>query len=76
MDWAAIVLMVLKFIVSFVDRLNLSKAQDEALAQIGASILKKSQFAKQVMEQVNGLDDKAIDDLLLKLEPDSVSKSE
>lgn len=75
MDWAAIILMVLKFVISFVDRINFSKQQDEALAQIAASILKKSQFAKQVMEEINGLDDKAVDDLLLRLEPDSLPKS-
>lgn len=75
MDWAAIILMVLKFVISFVDRINFSKKQDEALAQIAASILKKSQFAKQVMEEINGLDDKAVDDLLLRLEPDGVPKS-
>lgn len=75
MDWATIILMVLKFVISFVDRINFSKQQDEALAQIAASILKKSQFAKQVMEEINGLDEQAVDDLLFRLEPDSVPKS-
>ena len=76
MAWADIALVVLRLAVGFIDwargQQQFNAGQDYALAQIAAEVLKKSVFAKNVMEQINGVRGEDLDKLLKSLEPDGV----
>lgn len=71
--YAGLALALLKFInnlMSYVDREQMMKAgADAEIAKTSAAILSKTQAGKAIMEKVNALSDKDVDNGLTDLEP-------
>lgn len=73
-DWIALAFTALKFILGILAKNELNASREQELAEIAAEVLRRNKFAKQVMEQINAMDDKAVDDLLHRLEPSELPK--
>lgn len=71
MSWVNLALILLKLANSWItwarERELISAGQDKEIARESAEILSKSQFAKDTMTMVSGLDEKQTDDLLKQL---------
>lgn len=71
--WAEIILALLKLvnlIMGAVDREKwIAAGRDAEIAKASASILAKTNYAKQIREKIDAMDDQAIDDALRDLEP-------
>lgn len=71
--WAQIALLLLQLANKLFDWLQAQKYRDEgfqkAMAESAAEILRKSDYAKEVMARVSNLDAAATDKLLRDLEP-------
>lgn len=59
-----------RFIGDLRDRGLINEGYDKAIAETTANILRRSQYAKSVMESVSGLSADDTDKLLQSLEPD------
>lgn len=79
MTYAKIILVVLQLIDRIVDYLRDNKLIDEgydkAIAETSASILRKSAYAKSVMETISGLSADDTDKLLQSMEPKPIRPS-
>lgn len=77
MDWLKLALLGLQIIRWFQERAEAAKQYDAgvdaAIAAVAAEVLKKSQFAKAKMEEINALSEEQVDDLLRRLEPGGMS---
>ena len=73
MTWVSLALSLLKLvnmIMGYVrERELISKGYDQAIAEVTQSILVKTTAGKAIMEKVNALSDKEVDDALRGLEP-------
>lgn len=73
LTWAKIALLLLQLADKLFDWLQAQKYRDEgfqkAMAEHAAAILRKSEYAKEVMARVSNLDAAATDKLLRDLEP-------
>lgn len=73
LTYAGIILAVLKLIQTFVqygqENKWISEGEDKAIAKASAEILRKSQYAKQALEEFAAKSDAAVDDFLRELEP-------
>lgn len=76
MDWIKLALIILGIVEKFIDQRRekglLDRGQEMQIALASASILKKTEASKRIMEELNGMDDGQIDDLLRSLEPGGV----
>lgn len=76
MDWIKLALIILGIIEKFIDQRRekglLDRGQEMQIALASASILKKTEASKRIMEELNGMDEGQIDDLLRSLEPGGV----
>lgn len=73
MTWASIILAILKLVEAIFTAAQENKwidvGKDAEIAKTSASILSKTEYAKNVREKIAGLDDVAVDKLLRDLEP-------
>lgn len=73
MDFVALALAILKFVnllMDYVNREQLMQAgRDDEIAKITQAILIKTTAGKAIMERVNAMPDKEVDDGLRNLEP-------
>jgi hypothetical protein len=73
LSWPKIILLVLRVIDRLVDDAQrkglMNEGEDRAIAESAAAILKKSQYAKSVMESISGLSSDDTDKLLRSFEP-------
>ena len=71
MIWVQVALALLKIANSWItwgrERVLIGAGEDKEIARESAAILSKSQFAKDTMTAVSGLDEKQTDDLLRQL---------
>lgn len=71
--WASIILTALKVIYAIMGAVNQDKwmqaGADAEIAKISAAILAKTQAGKLILERINALSDKEVDDALRGLEP-------
>jgi hypothetical protein len=71
--WLEIILLVLKIIDWSLGRIEQGKWEqagyDKAIAEISAAILKRTAAGRAMMEKVNAMSDKEVDDGLRDLEP-------
>jgi hypothetical protein len=71
--WGSIILAALKLINAIMGAVNREKwmqaGADAEIAKISAAILQKTEAGKAIMEKVNALSDKEVDDALRDLEP-------
>ena len=70
-SWIELALALLKIANSVItwgrERELVSAGQDQEIAKQSAAILKQSNYAKSVMQQMSTLDDKQVDDVLKQL---------
>lgn len=73
LNWAKIALLLLQVadkIISYLqERKLINQGYDKAIAENAANILRKSQYAKEIMANIDGLSGDAVDKLLRDLEP-------
>lgn len=73
MTWVSFALMLLRVVDSIMTwarkRELISQGQDIEIARTTASILAKTEYAKNVRDKIARLDDAAVDDALRDLEP-------
>lgn len=73
LTWASIILTALKIIYAIMGAVNqdtwMQAGADAEIAKISAAILAKTQAGKLIMEKVNAMSDKDVDDALRGLEP-------
>lgn len=73
MSYASIILLLLKIVSSLSNYFQQQKWMNEgealAVAKAAAEMVRKSKYAKQVMDEVNAMPDAAVDDSLRELEP-------
>ena len=71
--WAEIVLLVLKIADAIMTQVGDAKqfqaGTDAEIAKVSAAILRKTQAGKAIMEKVDAMSDKEVDDGLTALEP-------
>ena len=74
MTWVSLALALLKFVNTIMtwarERELIDKGYDQAIADVTQSILIKTTAGKAIMEKVNAMSDKEVDDGLRGLEPE------
>ena len=77
LTWAKFALLLLQVAERLISSLQQQKSfdaiTDRAIAELAATILKRSAHAKEIMQRVNGLSPDAVDASLRELEPKDVS---
>lgn len=75
LTWVQLALAVLKVVNNIMALVNREQAvkegYDRAVAEAAASILAKTEYAKNVREKISAMDDAAVDAALRDLEPKS-----
>lgn len=75
MTYAKVVLIVLQIIGKLLDKWRaqglINQGYDKAIAEQNALMLRKSQYAKKIMEHTSSLNDAGVDNFLRELEPKS-----
>jgi hypothetical protein len=78
MSWVSFALMLLRVVNQIMtwarERELISKGQDIEIARTAASILAKTEYAKDVRDKITKMDDQAVDDALRALEPRPLPK--
>lgn len=75
MSWLSLALTLLKIASTIInwarERELIDQGYDQALAQVAAEIMRKTAAGKAILEKVNAMSDKEVDDALRGLEPGS-----
>lgn len=73
MTWVSLALALLRFVNNIMiwarERELISQGQDIEIARATASILAKTEYAKDVRDKIAKLDERAVDDAMRDLEP-------
>lgn len=71
--WARIAILLLQIVDKLTDYLReqryTDQGYDKAIAELNAKILRKSQYAKEALDNISSLSDADVDERLRKLEP-------
>lgn len=73
MSWVSLALALLRFVNNLMtwmrERELVSEGQDIEIARQSSAILAKTKIAKEIRDEIAGMDSKAVDDALRDLEP-------